>query len=440
LAGGSKRVIGLGREVEGRRSDGTTLSIELGVSEALTEAGRLFIGTLRDITGRKQVERLKQEFVSTVSHELRTPLTSIRGSLGLLVGGAAGALPPQTRMLLDVALKNSERLILLINDLLDIEKLDSGKERFELRPIEVSPVVAQALEAVSSLAQVSEIRLEHSAPANQVKVLADRDRFRQVLDNLISNALKFSPKGGTVRIEVTAPEASVRVSVSDQGPGIPEDFRVRVFQRFAQADSSDTKARGGTGLGLAISKTIMDRLGGTLTFDSVPGQGTTFHATLPCLPGQPDLASTARTAGPGTRPVLPAGARVLVVEDDADTAMVLQTLFSSCGFAVDLAGSAAETRSMLAAHTPDVMTLDLRLPDQSGVVLLEELRRERSLQGLPVIVISASESPALRKSVEALQPVTFLLKPVDLDRLLGLAHELAERRMRCPLGESLPTG
>ncbi len=236
-------------------------------------------GVSHDITARKKIERMKNEFVSTVSHELRTPLTSIRGSLGLIAGGVVGTISPQAKALIDIAYSNSERLVRLINDILDIEKIESGKMAFDLQPQELMPLVEQALAANAGYAAHLGVHyvLAQAVPGAQVNV--DTDRLIQVLTNLLSNAAKFSPLGAAVELAVTRTDAMLQVAVTDHGPGIPDEFRSRIFQKFAQADSSDTRQKGGTGLGLSICKAIVEHHGGEIGF-STTGP-TTFYFTLP---------------------------------------------------------------------------------------------------------------------------------------------------------------
>lgn len=233
---------------------------------------------VRDISERKLADRLKNDFVSMVSHELRTPLTSIRGSLSLMASGQV-ADPESSRLLLDAAARNSERLVRLINDLLDLGKLEAGSLEFHTRTLDIVPLVGHAIEASRGYAEQLGVRLEAETDAPEAPVDADPDRIMQVLGNLLSNAARFSPRGETVRVRVARRGGAVRVSVSDRGPGIPEEFRPRVFRKFAQAAGGE--AKGGTGLGLCISKSIVERHRGAMGFESEPGRGATFYFDLP---------------------------------------------------------------------------------------------------------------------------------------------------------------
>ena len=240
-----------------------------------------FYSMTTDISELKRLDRMKSEFVSTVSHELRTPLTSIRGSLGLLSGGLAGALPDKAKGLIEIAKNNCERLIRLINDILDIEKIESEKMVFKSTPIDLTAFIEQALKANEGFANQYRTQLRVTAALPDARVNGDQDRLIQVMTNLISNACKFSPPDSTVDIALTRADGFIRIAVIDHGPGISEEFTARIFQRFSQADSTDTKQKGGTGLGLAISKTIVEHLGGQMGFESELGKGSSFYFTLP---------------------------------------------------------------------------------------------------------------------------------------------------------------
>ena len=277
---GEGRSLEQNRELQAVRRSGEVFTIELRVSEINHRGERKFIGLVRDITERKRVERMKSEFVSIVSHELRTPLTSITGALGLITGGALGEVPPAIGQMLEIAQHNSQRLGLLIGDLLDMEKLIAGKMSVRLDPQPLAPLLDDALRSNQAYAERLGVPLVLGAQAQET-VLADAHRLQQVLANLLSNAAKFSPTGEVVTISSERRGDHVRVSILDRGPGIAQSFRQRIFEKFSQADSSDTREKGGTGLGLAISKELIERMNGRIGFDSEPGQGACFWFELP---------------------------------------------------------------------------------------------------------------------------------------------------------------
>jgi PAS domain S-box-containing protein len=235
-----------------------------------------FIG--RDTTAAKLMERLKDEFVATMSHELRTPLTSIAAALGLLAGGT---LPAPTMRLLKIAQANSQRLVRLVNGVLDLEKIESGKVVFVLKRIEVHSLVEQAIDANRGFADSFDVRIRLNEASATGDIRGDPDWLLQVTTNLLSNAVKFSPPGEEVVVAIENRGGRVHVSVRDHGHGVPEDFKPRIFERFAQADATDARKRGGTGLGLSIVKQIVTRLGGEVGFADAPGGGAIFHVEFP---------------------------------------------------------------------------------------------------------------------------------------------------------------
>ena len=405
--------------------------------------GFFSLGT--DITEIKRIDQMKTEFISTVSHELRTPLTSIRGSLGLIAGGVAGDLPEKLKNLVGIAKSNCERLIRLINDMLDSEKIESGKIRLDLQRMDLHELAAQALSGMSGFAEQHRVALNLEQPAAQPDSLVtqvvnsdahglyarvDADRILQVLTNLLSNAVKFSPAGSAVLLTVKAATRAgaprVRVEVVDHGKGIDNEFKSRIFHKFSQADSSDTRQKGGTGLGLNISRALIEKMDGTLGFESQPGYGSTFYFELPrCL--LPDLQEQPLPLLPGSTTAAPAlpqvvpQPRILVCEGDPDVARLIAILLDKAGFASDLAYTEAQAQAWLLEGTPyDAITLDLKLPGASGAGFISMLRSYPQTLKVPVVVIAASsaEGQLLFNHKPALVS-DWLEKPIDERRLAG---------------------
>ncbi|MCE5365282.1 PAS domain-containing sensor histidine kinase [Pseudomonas anguilliseptica] len=278
---GVPRILGKDLELPAQRRNGELFTMELAVSQITLQSQRRFIAVIRDISERKRIERMKNEFVSTVSHELRTPLTSIAGALGLINGGALGEVPAQMGEMLRIAQSNSQRLSGLINDLLDMDKLVAGKMTFDLQALRLWPLLEAAIEQNQPYAAQHSVALHLKPPQLEVEVRVDRQRFDQVMANLLSNAAKFSAPGADVEVSAALAVTRVRISVRDFGMGIPEAFRARIFGKFSQADATDTRQKGGTGLGLAITKELIERMAGAIGFESVEGQGTVFWVELP---------------------------------------------------------------------------------------------------------------------------------------------------------------
>lgn len=390
-------------------------------SVASLERGLIY-AIARDVEEEKRIAQMKNDFVSVVSHELRTPLTSIRGSLGLIAGGVAGELPEKARALVEIASKSCERLVRLINDILDVEKIESGQMGFHFVPVELAPLIERAVEDNRAYAEGYGVELRVAATAAGARVWGDPDRLLQVMTNLISNAVKFSPRGGTVEIAAARGAGDVRVSVTDHGRGIPPELAPRIFERFAQADSSSTRDKGGTGLGLSISRAIVERHHGRIGFTSEPGVATTFFCDLPEWEALVDEAAPEAEERP----------RILVCEDDRDVARLLGLMLEREGYHADVAHDAAEARRLLRQRSYAALTLDLVLPDQDGVTLIRELRREEATSRLPIVVVSVrADEGAAELNGGAVGVIDWLVKPIDEDRLM-LA---VERAVRGPLGD-----
>lgn len=391
-------------ELRFRHKDGRTVPVLVrGYIQRDAQGQPLRIsGTSMDLTEHKRIEQMKNEFVSTVSHELRTPLTSISGALGLINGGALGEVPPAMQQMLEIAYRNSQRLGHLINDLLDMEKIAAGKMSFDMHEHSLRQLLEEALASNQAFAAQLGVNCV-LREAVDVQVWVDASRLQQVLGNFLSNAIKYTPEGGEVSLHCSVPDAThVRISVTDQGPGIAAEFRARVFEKFAQADASDSRQKGGTGLGLAITKEFIERMGGKVGFDTAEGQGTTFWCELPIL------ETCASTPEPGQ-------GHLLVVEDEPDTGRLLYLMLHDAGYSVERVQSLHAAREKLADHRYDAITLDLHLPDGSGAQLIEEIRRNPLTRHLPIVVISA----ASHFDEKTRDPrVVWLHKPISTAQLL----------------------
>ncbi|MDQ0326522.1 PAS domain S-box-containing protein [Rhodopseudomonas julia] len=380
-------------------------------------------GSLFDITDRKRMEQMKNDFISTVSHELRTPLTSIRGSLGLVAGGAAGELPKKAASLINIAHSNSERLVRLINDILDIEKIESGRMPFEPIPVGLHPAVEQAVEASRDYLADRNVEISVVDDAPDANVYVDPDRLHQVLTNLLSNAIKYSPEDGTVVVNLCRKGDNLRISVIDNGPGIPEAFRSRIFRRFEQADSSATRQKGGTGLGLNIAKAIVERSGGDISFESEPDVRTVFHVDLPEW-------HVTREASPAVEMSLPAetSRTVLICEDAEDVAELIAENLQQEGFQSTIARNVAAARRDIAAKDYLAVIVDLDLENEAGLSLIRELCDATADRGMPVIMISASIDDAQRVlNGSAVGVAAWLERPRNMEELRRAASVIAAR-------------
>jgi PAS domain S-box-containing protein len=404
------RGLGVAREFTGRRSDGTTFPAEIALGAMKLGDGTHIVAAIRDVTERKTAERLKDEFVSTVSHELRTPLTSIAGSLGLLDAGAAGELPDKARRLIYIARTSCDRLVRLINDLLDIQKISSGKIAFDMRPLDLREAAERAAEGLGGFAAERQVRIELKGPQAPLPVIGDFDRLIQILSNLLSNAVKFSPEGGVVTMTVAEIRGRACVKVEDQGPGVPEEFQASLFGRFAQADGSSQRSAGGSGLGLAISREIAERHRGVLRLAESSSAGACFLLELPM------------GAAAGGEP---RQGRVLLCEDDDHAAEVIGAGLALDGFQVERTRTIAEAERALTAASFDALVLDLHLPDGDGLSLVRRLREDVEHRRLPVVVVTGDALAGL----SSVSVADWIVKPVDLVRLRdAVSAAIAGRR------------
>jgi PAS domain S-box-containing protein len=382
------RRLGLGRNLLGRRKDGNEVPVEIGLFPVRNGGDLMVLAVVVDIGERRRMDRLEDEFVSTVSHELRTPLTSIAGSLGLLIGGAAGTLPEPAARLIRIAQSNSQRLVRLINDILDIEKIESGQIPFNFTRLDARSLAEQVIEANRGFADGFRVRIRMKAGASAGEVYADADRLAQVITNLLSNAIKFSPPEAEVEVAIDEHDETVRITVRDHGNGIPKKFRSHIFEKFAQADSADARRKVGTGLGLSIVRQIVTRLGGTVGFDDAIGGGTVFYVDLP---GWKQAAARELEGKGDAAPDGDGRPRILHIDDDQDAREIVAETLNPTAHVVSV-GSIEETRYMLLIQHFDLAILDIGLGAVSGLDLLPDLRGKDA--PIPVIIFSA-HSPNL---------------------------------------------
>lgn len=400
-----EKSIGSVTEWTGRRKDGSTFAFELSLFEFEGPRGLRRAGNIVDVTHRHEVERLKREFVATVSHELRTPLTSIRGSLGLLSGGALGPLTDDAKEIVSVAERNVVRLIGLINDILDLERLEGGRIEIRLEPVLASAIVARAVESVRGAAEAAGVRLEAGDVSGVVR--GDADRLVQVLVNLLGNATKFSPRGEAVRVCAVPQASAIEFQVEDRGRGVPAAHRDAIFERYRQVEAGDARTKGGAGLGLAIGKSIVEQHGGTIGVRSGDGPGSTFWFRIP-LASAPRLSGTGHSARPR--------AVVLLVDDDEELLSVLSLRLGQERLAVRTATTAAAAIASARELRPDLLVLDLGLPGGDGSLVVRALEKDVALARIPLLVYTGRDLDDIDRRALVLGPTDYLTKSREKEK------------------------
>ena len=383
-------------EVECIRPTGSKVWMRFDAGIRTDASGRvIWDGSISDITEHKIAEQMKDNFISTVSHELRTPLTAIRGALGLVVGISAGQMPAKASSMLEIANRNAERLVLLINDILDMQKIRSGHMELTLRQETLRPLLDQALVAAQNYAPTKKIRFVLSDEAPKAQVSVDADRLNQVLMNLLSNAIKFSPDTGTVTLSSRYVDGGIRLSVADEGPGIPQEFRDRIFDRFTQAEDSSTRSTGGTGLGLNIAKAIVDAMNGSMGFHSVEGQGAEFYVDLP-------VAADVDTQAP--RPLPATSRQALICGTDPQANQLVSTILTKNGFLTDVATDPGTAFELAGGRQYTILILDKGA--KAAPDLLELIRGDARTRDLPFVTIDGTidEDGLMRRVTLALNP------------------------------------
>ncbi|HEX6164749.1 MAG TPA: response regulator [Vicinamibacterales bacterium] len=378
-------------ELEIHHPDGRVFPILASGAPLKNELGHIAgcIVAFQDIAKMREVDRMKDEFVSIVSHELRTPLTSIRGSVQLVLDDPGAVAGDEHRNLLQIALNNCERLVRIINDILDVSKIESGNLLLRRKAAHVADLIRQAVDVVAGPARAAGVALAVNVPASIRPVMVDSDRIVQALVNLLSNAVKFAPTASTVSVTVTGSEHMITIAVADQGEGIAPENLNRLFRKFQQVDSSASRRKGGTGLGLAITKALVEQHGGRIFVDSELGKGTRFSFTLPAASAA-DAAALAPVAVNDDGSARLAARRVLVVDDDDDFRALMKAQLSHAGYAVLDARDAASALHIARTTIPDIITVDLLMPGIDGWAFIDKLRQEEGLANIPIVVVSGA--------------------------------------------------
>jgi len=445
-------------EVEARRAAGGVFPLELTIT-AIPDGGDFsFSAFARDITQRKQddrerarllaeaeraraqaetASRVKDEFLSMLSHELRTPLTAIVGWTYLLRGGRLDE--ATARRGLDAIERNAAAQAQVISDILDLSRMVGAKFRLNVRPLQLAPVAAAAIEPLMAAATAKSLKVQTVLDPSAGLVVGDPDRLRQIVGNLAGNAVKFTPRGGRVTVRVErAPPAAVRLVVEDSGEGIPADFLPHVFERFRQGDSSNTRSHGGLGLGLAVVRHLVELHGGTIEARSEgEGHGAVFTVVLPIVdPAQLPPAAPAPAAGGATPTASPmadapdlSGVRVLVVDDGEDVREVVSALLGQCGAEVQAVGTAGEALEMMARFAPHVLVSEVEMRGETGFSLIQKVRTLPADHGGLVPAAALSAYGRTDDRVQALLAgfQIHVPKPVQPTELVAVVASLAGR-------------
>ncbi len=380
---------------------------------------------------RQQAEtanRLKDEFLATLSHELRTPLNVILGWTRMLL---ADHLSPSARLhALRLIDRNAQAQAQLVNDLVDMSRMTTGKLKLELEPLPAAPALEAALESVRPAAQAKNLTLRTAWHSLSASVVADPTRLQQVLWNLLSNAVKFTPDGGTISVSAVEAKGRVRIEVTDTGIGIDPAFLPHVFDRFRQADSGTTRSQGGLGLGLAIVRDLVRLHGGDVDVHSDGiGHGSTFSVTLPASPEVPAVAER-RARSRKTSSL--AGHCIIVIEDHADSRELIRVSLENAGAAVVAFSTSAQAIDAFEKVRPSVLVADIGLPGENGYALIRRVRKHASpaVQSIPAIAVTAYATSADRVMAFEAGFQKHLTKPVDPDELVDAIHDIARARRR----------
>lgn len=373
-----------------------------------------YVKSLHDITAEKEIDRLKNEFVSTVSHELRTPLTSIKGYIDLLLEEEAGKVNQTQREFLRIVKQNNDRLVSLINDLLDVSRIESGRVHLKIKPQNINDILIEVIDTFKTLANQKKQILKFKNLNNLPDVAADRDRLSQVVTNLISNAIKYTPTGGTIEIEAKRKNGMIEVYVTDTGIGISTEDQESLFTKFFRVDTSLTRDVGGTGLGLSICKTIIELHGGKIWVNSMLGKGSAFAFSIPSYETVKEMEIITKKELGISREALIKGKKILVVDDEPEISMLIQIYLEKEGYNVIKAFSGEEAVKVARQEKPDLITLDIMMEKMDGFEVLQELKDRSDTANIPVIVLSILSDE--HKGIK-LGAVDYLTKPINIEKM-----------------------
>jgi signal transduction histidine kinase/DNA-binding response OmpR family regulator len=385
--------------------------------------GRLYV--FRDVTHEREVDRMKTEFVSLVSHELRTPLTSIKGYTEMVLDGDAGEINEEVEEYLGIVFNNAERLVALVNDLLDISRIESGRIQLKLETVDLNEIVQTVKLSMQQKIKEKGQSLSIDIDPQATSVTADKGKLVQVLTNYVSNAYKYTQQGGDLRIEIRRQGDFARVAVQDNGFGISPEDQARLFTRFYRVDNSMTREIGGTGLGLSIVKQLIELQGGAVGLESAPGKGSRFTFTVPLAewPAQnlPDAAPL--PAKPGS------GEGILVVEDDPDIANLIAHHLHKAGYNVRISHSVEEALLNIESNLPDLITLDIDLPGAQGDELARQLHADPVTRDIPILIISVFVDRSTGVELGAF----VLPKPIDQEKLVATVGHILQDSHQGPV-------
>jgi len=431
------RVIGFNREVVGRRKNGSTFPMELAVGEADTKSQRHFVGIVRDITRRKlreeklrqarhdaqQANRAKSAFLANMSHELRTPLNSVIGFSGILTSGMAGELNDEQKKQLDFIHSSGEHLLNLINDILDLSKVESGKMELVLGRFSLHNVVHEAVSIVQPLADSKGLSLQLQMPEQHLELMQDTSRFKQVLLNLLSNAIKFTDQG-VIALTVTAKESLLICEVSDSGIGMNKEDLAHIFDPFIQVGPKNDADHPGTGLGLALCQKFMQMMGGDITVSSILTEGSKFTITMPqkltaSLPTLPSASDSAATGSDSDAPL------VLIIDDDPQAQELKRLHLEGDGYRVMQLFDGVHAIDTIRHQKPDLVLLDLLMPNVNGWEVLASIKNNPDIMDVPVMCVSILDG--IERTLE-MGAVGFMAKPINPTRLLDQVATLIRNR------------